>query len=399
MHGRILALALRRLAMLALVGVVLWTAPALAQNAARAAVAQPPLAPAVTVVAAQERDLAERAIVTGTLVPREEILVAPEVEGLRITEVLVEEGARVKQGQILVRLSREAVDTQLAQNAAQVARAEAAIAQARSTIAQSQAAQVEAAQQLDRAQTLAKSGNVAGAVLDQRVAAARQTESALAAARSGLAMAEAEKRSAEAQRQELELRLARSEVKAPAAGLVSRRNARVGATATAAGEPMFRIIRDGEIELEGEVTETQLARIKTGAPAAVLFDGRAIAGKVRLVMPEVDRATRLGKVRISLEAEPALRIGSFARGTVELVRRTGVAVPVSAVLYGIEGATVQVVLNGKVSARKVKPGLSADGFVEILEGVAAGDLAVARAGSFLRDGDPVRPVVADGAGR
>ena len=314
------------------------------------------------------------------------------MEGLRITDVLVEEGARVKQGQVLVRLSREAIDTLLAQNSAQIARAEAAIAQARSTIAQSQAAQVEAAQQLERAQTLAKSGNVAGAVLDQRIAAARQTESALAAARSGL-------RHGEAQRQELELRLARTEVKAPAGGLVSRRNARVGATATGAGEPMFRIIRDGEIELEGEVTETQLARIKAGAPAAVVFDGRSIDGKVRLVMPEVDRATRLGKVRIALKDDPALRIGAFARGTVEIVRRTGVAVPVSAVLYGIEGPTVQVIENDKVAARSVRPGLSADGFVEILDGVAAGELAVARAGSFLRDGDPVRPVVADKSGR
>jgi multidrug efflux pump subunit AcrA (membrane-fusion protein) len=99
-----------------------------------------PLAPAVTVVRAEEREIVERAVVTGTLVPREEVLVAPEIEGLRITEVLVEEGAVVKQGQVLARLSRDIIETQLAQNTASLARADAAIAQAKSQIVQSEAA-------------------------------------------------------------------------------------------------------------------------------------------------------------------------------------------------------------------------------------------------------------------
>jgi HlyD family secretion protein len=129
---------------------------ALAEEAAPAA---PSLAPAVTVVRAAERELVERAIVTGTLVPREEVLVAPEVEGLRITEVLVEEGAVVKQGQVLARLSRDILDATLAQNTAALARAEAAIAQAQSQIVQAEAAQTEAAQALERARALMRSGN------------------------------------------------------------------------------------------------------------------------------------------------------------------------------------------------------------------------------------------------
>jgi HlyD family secretion protein len=366
---------------------------ALAEEAAPAA---PSLAPAVTVVRAAERELVERAIVTGTLVPREEVLVAPEVEGLRITEVLVEEGAVVKQGQVLARLSRDILDATLAQNTAALARAEAVIAQAQSQIVQAEAAQTEAAQALERARALMRSGNTTEAQLEQRISLARAAEGRLAAARNGLSMAEAEKRSAEALRQEIEVRLDRTEIKAPRAGIVSRKTARIGATAAASGEPLFRIIAEGEIELEGEVTETQILRVREGAAAEIsMGQDRTIRGRVRNVLPEVDRATRLGKVRISLGSDPSLRIGAFARGTVEIARRTGVAVPVSSVVYGAEGATAQVVAGNKVQSRRVRTGLSAEGFVEIETGIASGELVVAKAGSFLRDGDTVRAVVSD----
>jgi RND family efflux transporter MFP subunit len=359
---------------------------------------EPAPAPAVTVARAVEREVVERAIVTGTLVPREEILVTPEVEGLRITEVLVEEGAQVKQGQVLARLSRDILETTLAQNTAAVIRAEAGIAQARSQIVQAEAAQTEAAQALERTRSLLRSGNTTEVQLEQRVAAARAAEGRLAAARDGLHIAEAEKRSAEATRQETEVRLARTEIKAPLGGVVSRRTARIGATATAVGDPLFRIIANGEIELEGEVTETQLLRVREGAPAEIAVDqGTSIQGRVRNVFPEVDRTTRLGKVRIALGSDPSLRIGSFARGSVELARRTGVAVPTSSVIYGAAGAVVQVVADDKVQSRRVRTGLSADGIVEIQDGVAAGDFVVAKAGSFLRDGDRVRPVIAEAA--
>jgi len=359
-----------------------------------------PLAPTVTVVNAEEREIVERAVVTGTLVPREEVLVAPEIEGPRITEVLVEEGAVVTQGQVLARLSRDILETQLSQNAASLSRAEAAIAQARSQIMQSEAAQVEAKAALDRTRALMRGGKTTEAVLEQRVSAARVAEGGLAASRDQLGIAEADRAAALAQRQELEVRLARTEIKAPAPGIVSRKTARVGATATGAAEPLFRIIAHGEIELEGEVTELQLPRIREGAPAEIAIDaGRSIAGRVRNVLPEVDRATRLGKVRIALPKNAGLRIGSFARGSVEIARRTGVAVPISSVMYGAGGATVLAVVEDRVQARRIQPGLSAGGLVQVTEGIAAGERVVARAGSFLRDGDVVRPVLREGGAR
>jgi RND family efflux transporter MFP subunit len=369
----------------------------LAALAAGPAQAQGAPAPAVSVTRTAEREITERAVVTGTLVSREEVLAVPELEGLRITEVLVEEGDSVEKGQVLARLATDLLETELARNTASVARAEAGIAQARSQIVQAEAAQVEAAKALERTRSLIKGGNTTEAQLEQRVSAARAAEGGLAAARDGLRIAEAERQSEDAQRREVQVRLARAAIKAPQAGIISRKNAKVGATATTAGDPLFRIIANGEIELEGEVTETQLVHLREGAPAQVSIDqGRTIEGRVRNISPEVDRTTRLGRVRIALPRDPALRIGAFARGTVELARTTGVAVPLSAVLYSPKGAAIQIVVDERIETRQVRTGLSADGFIQV-EGVGTGDLVVTRAGSFLRDGDAVRPVFAEAA--
>lgn len=354
------------------------------------------IAPAVTVVPAERREIVERAVVTGTLVPRDEILVAPEVEGLRITELLAEEGDRVARGQVLAKLSLEMIATQEASNLAAIARAEAAIVQAQSQIVQAEAAQTEARLSLERAQSLMKTGNGTAAVLEQRESAAKGAEGRSASARGGLQSAQADLATAKASAAEIALRRARTDIRAPEAGIVNRRTARIGASATAVGEPLFRLIARGEIELEGEVPETALARIQVGDPARLdLDDGRRLDGKVRRVYPEVDRATRLGKVRIRLGDDPGLRIGAFARGSVEVARREGVSVPVSSLIYAADGrASVLVVKDGRVEARTVTPGLSAEGFTELREGVAAGESIVARAGSFLRDGDRVRAVIA-----
>jgi RND family efflux transporter MFP subunit len=183
-------------------------------------------------------------------------------------------------------------------------------------------------------------------------------------------------------------------VVAPADGIVSRRMARVGGYAAGAAEPMFRIVANGEVELDAEVTETRMAGLKIGQSARVEVAGVGeITGKVRLVSPEVDKATRLGRVRIYLGDNPALRVGAFARGVIETATSRGLAVPASAVLYGPEGPSVQVVRDHRVETRPVKMGLSVGALAEVREGLQDGELVVSRSGTFLRDGDAVRPLV------
>jgi HlyD family secretion protein len=83
----------------------------------------------------------------------------------------------------------------------------------------------------------------------------------LTAAKNGLALALADKTNKEAQHRELLLRLAHTEIQAPSAGLISRRTARLGAIASPISEPLFRIVANGQIELEAEVPQLQVARI------------------------------------------------------------------------------------------------------------------------------------------
>jgi multidrug efflux pump subunit AcrA (membrane-fusion protein) len=109
------------------------------------------LAPAVTVVNAATREMIETVVVTGTLVPRDEVLVNAEIDGYRLTEVLVEEGMRVERGQLLARLSRDLIERQIAQQNALVDKAMAAVPQAENNIAQAEAAETEARLGFERA--------------------------------------------------------------------------------------------------------------------------------------------------------------------------------------------------------------------------------------------------------
>jgi HlyD family secretion protein len=110
------------------------------------------------------------------------------------------------------------------------------------------------------------------------------------------------------------------------------------------------------------------------------------------VAPEVNRTSRLGRVRVALDGAPGLTIGTFGRGRVEVARRTGIAVPTSAVLFAVDGARVQVVKDGVVETRAVTVGLKSGREVEIVRGGAAGEAVVAVSGTFLRPGDAVRAI-------
>jgi RND family efflux transporter MFP subunit len=373
------------------------SAPHHAEAVSKRAAPSGPPPPAVSVVQATTSDFVETVLVTGSFVAREEILVSPEVDGLRVLELRAEEGDRVKKGDVLAVLVTEQLEAQLAANEAALGSAKANVERAKSSIAEMEARVAEAKAQLDRARPLVKQKYLSESVFDQREAAAKAAESQLASARSGLAQAEAEKVQVEAQRRELTWRRGNAEVRAPAEGIISRRAARIGGLALgnsfAGGDTMFRIIENGDIELDAEVAETHLSKVKPGQKAQVTSSaGNQVTGTVRLVSAEVDKATRLGHVRIFIGNNPDLKIGSFARGTIETARGRTIAVPLSAILHSDDGASVQVVVDGKVVTRQVKTGLEASGMIAIDAGLAEGDTIVSKAGTFLRDGDAVRPV-------
>ncbi|MBM3522823.1 MAG: efflux RND transporter periplasmic adaptor subunit, partial [Alphaproteobacteria bacterium] len=251
----------------------------------------------------------------------------------------------------------------------------------------------------ERTRSLAQRGYASQEVLDQRIAAARNASARHAAAVDGLAVAAAERMQIVAQRGELDLRLARTEIRSPVDGVVSRRLARLGAIAAMNGEALFRVIAQGEVELEAEVPEQRLPMIRAGQKTTIEIAGTPpLSGAVRLVPAEVDRATRLARIRISLPAEARPRVGLFARGVVEIDRRRAVSLPLSAVLFDQDGARVQVVRDDRIVTRTVVLGITAGGRVEIRDGLGEGAIVVLRAGAFLRDGDAIAPIAEPEAG-
>jgi len=383
---------------LAVLGLIAGPGAALGASSAfaqEAAATRPAAGPSVTVTHAKTTEIVQSVVVAGSLTARDEVLVGPEVDGLSIVEILAEEGDRVAKGQVLARLNRSMLEVQKGQNDAQIARAEAAVAQATAQIAEADANLVQANNAFDRTKTLRESGNASAETFDQRSAAARSGQARANSARQALAIATADLASAKAQGRDIELRLARTEIKAPAGGVISRRSARLGAIAPmASSEPLFRIIADGAVELQADVAEVELPNLAIGQKVAVTPAGarEALAGSIRLIAPEVDKASRLGRVRVALDGDPSVAIGSFAKGVIETGRKTAVTLPLSAVTYVRGAATAQVVKDGKVGTRKIGLGLMGGGRVEITSGLAEGEMVVARAGTFVRDGDLVTPV-------
>src|SRR5947209_16468093 len=155
---------------------------------------------------------------------------------------------------------------------------------------------------------------------------------------------------------------------------------------------MFRIAVNNEIELDAEVPGIHMLKLNPGATTRVSRDGVPdVIGRLRLVLPEINRSTQLGHVRISLPSDPSLKVGMFARANIDAKRSCGVAVPRTA----IDHLTVQVVKGNTVETRRVRTGLVSDTDIEILEGLAEGEIVVADAGSSLHDGDQIKTMFAE----
>ena len=350
--------------------------------------------PVVSVATATTDDVETRISVSGTLVAAEEVLINACVNGYAIEMISVEIGDSVDAGAVLATLDGSGPTAQLAQAEAELARASAAIGQARSQIDSTNAMLTEADANLARNERLRRTGNISQSALEQAQASAISARANVASARDGLNVANAQRAAAEAQRDLAQLTLSRTQITAPVAGIISARNAQLGEIVSGGGEPMFRLIRNGELEIAVEVVETALAGLDKGDESIMTIPGVGpLKGSVRLVSPIVDPRTRLGAVRLSLPVKLSLKAGLSASGWITIDRHEAITVPASAVLtQGLE-SHVQLVVDGLVQTRKVTPGvLSANGSREILMGLEGGETVIARAGAFFIEGDSVRVV-------
>ncbi len=379
-------------------GMTLPALPVLAQEAEAAAEAPAPAAetlPAITVAEVTSRRLTDRVIASGLVGAVEEVQVAPLIEGQPLEALSADVGDTVTEGQVLAVLSRSSLELQRSEAVASLAAAEASIAQAEAQLVETEATAAEAQRVADRTKLLQEQGSAPQAQADTATANAVSAAARVQVARQSLESTRAQLALAEARLENVDLQLSRTEVKAPVAGKITARNAKLGAIATAAGQPMFVITRDGALELRADVAESDILRLDEGQPARLRTAGMstALEGKVHLVEPTIDPVTRLGRARIAVADPEQLRSGMFVEAEIIVAERDALAVPLTAVGSTAEGITVMRVRDGVVERVVVTTGIRDGAYVEIVDGLAAGDLVVTKAGAFVRAGDRINPVL------
>ncbi|MBT0571089.1 efflux RND transporter periplasmic adaptor subunit [Curvibacter sp. CHRR-16] len=351
-----------------------WGALATSGHAAdKPATVAPKAALTVSLVQAQTKQWPVQLAANGSVAAWQEASVGAEAAGLRVVELHVGVGDSVKRGQLLASFAAETV--------------QADVALARANLNEAQANAAEASANAERARAVQGTGAISAQQVNQYL-----TQEATAKAR-----VESNKAQLDAQL----LRLKQTQLLAPDSGIISARTVSVG-TVVAAGTEMFKLIRQARLEWRGEVTASELNRIRPGMEVLLTSpSGVQAKGKVRMLAPTVDTTTRNGWVYVDILTPvtagqalgAAFKPGMYARGAFNLGSTTALTVPQTAVVVRDGFSYVYSVgADNKVSQRKVQTGRVLGDRIEVQSGVQASDKLVASGGSFLSDGDTVKVV-------
>lgn len=318
----------------------------------------------ITTVKPNQSSLPLRLAANGNIAAWQEASVGSEVAGLRLAEVRVDVGDTVRHDQVLAVFASDTVQADLAQ--------------ARAAVAEASAQAADASANAERARSLQDTGALSSQQISQLLTAELAAKARVDSARAVL--------------QQQELRLKKTQVLAPDAGVISGRFATVGAV-VGAGTELFRLIRQGRLEWRAEVTASEVGRVKSGTRVHVATaSGAKVDGRVRLVGPTVDPQTRAALVYVDLGAPgPGVKAGMFARGEFELGSSGALTVPQQSVVVR-DGFNYVFTVDAasKVTQVKVEVGRRVGEQVEILQGLK-GDATIAATGAgFLNDGDTVR---------
>jgi RND family efflux transporter MFP subunit len=332
---------------------------------------EPALRPALTVTAVtpSQVSMPVKLAANGNIAAWQEAIVGAEAGGLRLTQVHVNVGDRVRKGQVLATLSGDTLRAEVAQSRASLAEAEAAAA--------------EAVNNAQRARSLQGTGALSASQINQYLTAEKTAQARVEAARALM--------------QAQQVRLTQAQVLAPDNGIISARTATVGAV-VGNGTELFRLIRQGRLEWRAEVTSAELGRITAGTTAQVTAaSGARLSGRVRMIGPTVDPQTRSALVYVDLTPLPGnagqARAGMFARGEFDLGATPAMTVPQAAVVVR-DGFSYVYRLNpdSRVSQVKVQTGRLLGDQLEIVSGLPPDARIVAAGAGFLNDGDLVRLV-------
>jgi RND family efflux transporter MFP subunit len=322
--------------------------------------------PTVTVIVPGRSDVARMINASGPLAAKRDQPVGIAGQGGRVERVLVDAGSWVRAGQALAVVDRSVQAQQTAQLAAQVeaARANAALAQSN----------------YERAIALQGRGFVSKAEIDSKKATRDSAAAQVRVAQAQLAASRAE--------------LGRLNVVAPASGLILARNVEVGQIVSPGSGALFRLAEGGQMEMQAQLSQQDLALIHTGMAVEVTPVGadRSFSGNVWQVAPAIDPQSRLGSVRIAVPYDPIIRPGGFAEARITAGSTSAPLLPQSAVLSDDSGNYVYIVnAKNEVERRNIKIGSVGGSGVTIAEGLSGNEAVVLSAGPFLNPGQKIKP--------
>jgi HlyD family secretion protein len=316
----------------------------------------------VTAAPLARTELKRTIAMNGSVYAWQDVIIAPEVGGYRVAEVLVDIGAHVKAGQKLVELSTSLLE-------AEVATKQAMLNQRRAELDNAEAA-------LHRGQMLAETHTLSEADLDKLTADQLAKRAAAASARADLETSQ--------------LRLKFTSVTAPDDGIITSRTVTVGQIAQAGAE-MLRLLRKGRIEWRGEVPEMQLGELAPGQEVTVTtVEGLVVRGTIRVVAPTISSGNRTGLVYVDLPSDDRIRPGMFARGEIVIGRGPGYTVPLESIVSADGYSYVFVVKpDNTVERRHIETGAVLGDSIEVMSGAEGNEMIVNKGAGFLKDGDLV----------
>ncbi|QDU82571.1 Macrolide export protein MacA [Polystyrenella longa] len=328
---------------------------------------------------------------TGTLEARVEMTISPKISG-RLVEIIADQGSRVTSGELLVKLDDEELQQQVAIAQANVDAASAAIVRLKTDKGRSQAVYEQARKSHDRTLRLSEQNATSRDDVDKSIEALAVAEAGVSRAEAEIAEGQKGLVSAEKTLEYHRARLHDTKISAPFDGLVVKRNREPG-DVVVPGSSILTLISTDQLWINAWVDETEMAKITPDQSARVIFRSepdKAYPGKVVRLGREADRETREFIVDVSVLELPAnWAIGQRAEAYIEIIQKKDVRVlPAGLIVNRDDISGVFIHMNGVAEWRPLKLGVRSHNEVEVLEGLAIGDVVL--------DPESSRQVLTDG---
>lgn len=323
---------------------------------------------------------------TGTVRARTAAVLSSKVMAY-VRQVAVQVGDRVQEGQLLVTLDAQDLDTKVRGAEAAEAEVMSAVPEADSGVAGAKANLDLAQSTFQRMQELASKKSISSQEFDEASARLKSAQATYEMARAKRAQLDSKRASVQQEIRGATIMRDYTRIAAPFSGVVTAKSVEPGNLA-APGAPLLTVEREGAYRLEASVDESRLPFVKAGQAVDVALESldRRFTAHVSEIVPSVDAASRTYIVKIDLPAMPNLRSGMFGRAMFPLGTRKVATIPPPAMVEHGQLQSVFVIEDGCARTRLITTGERRQSAVEVLSGLSEGEKLVSPVPAGLTDG-------------